>query len=75
MCSGIIWQAELDRVVGRDRAPTSEDFDRLPYIQAVIKECHRWRPVGPLSAPHATIEDINVRVMQAASTSLCSCTQ
>ncbi|KAF8599138.1 cytochrome P450 [Ceratobasidium sp. AG-I] len=53
-------QAELDEVVGQDRAPNPEDFPRLPYIQAVIKECHRWRPVAPLAIPHGTIEDINV---------------
>jgi len=54
-------QAELDRVVGRDRTPTPEDFPDLPYIQAVIKECHRWRPVAPMAVPHAAIEDINYR--------------
>ncbi|KAF9463394.1 cytochrome P450 [Collybia nuda] len=31
-------QAELDEVIGRDRPPTFRDFDRLPYIQAVVKE-------------------------------------
>ncbi|KAF8599111.1 cytochrome P450 [Ceratobasidium sp. AG-I] len=54
-------QAELDAVVGNDRAPTPEDFPHLPYIQAVIKECHRWRPVAPLAIPHGTIEEISYR--------------
>ncbi|KAF8599139.1 cytochrome P450 [Ceratobasidium sp. AG-I] len=54
-------QAELDRVVGSDRVPTPDDFPHLPYIQAVIKECHRWRPVAPLAIPHAAIEDITYR--------------
>ncbi|KAF8600199.1 cytochrome P450 [Ceratobasidium sp. AG-I] len=54
-------QAELDAVVGNDRAPTPEDFPHLPYIQAIVKECHRWRPVAPLAIPHASIEDINYR--------------
>ncbi|KAF8602930.1 cytochrome P450 [Ceratobasidium sp. AG-I] len=53
--------AELDAVVGHNRMPTPEDFPHLPYIQAVIKECHRWRPVGPLAVPHAATEDINYR--------------
>lgn len=54
-------QAELDAVVGKDRAPTPEDFPHLPYIQAVIQECHRWRPVASLAVPHGTIEDITYR--------------
>ena len=31
-------QEEMDRVVGNDRAPTIEDVEHLPYIQAIIKE-------------------------------------
>ena len=41
-------QDELDRVVGRDRVPTFADFDDLPYVQAMVRETLRWRPVGPL---------------------------
>jgi hypothetical protein len=41
-------QAELDAIVGRDRLPTFQDKDSLPYIRAIIKETLRWRPVGPL---------------------------
>ncbi|KAG9123388.1 hypothetical protein FRC07_015007 [Ceratobasidium sp. 392] len=52
---------ELDRVVGRDRMPTPEDFPHLPYVQAIVKEVHRWRPVAPLAIPHATIDEINYR--------------
>jgi cytochrome P450 len=59
-----VWQAELDRVVGRDRTPTLDDFPDLPYIQAVIKECHRWRPIAPMAVPHATIQDINVCLLK-----------
>ncbi|CAE7173942.1 unnamed protein product [Rhizoctonia solani] len=54
-------QAEIDSVVGSDHAPTPEDFDRLPYIQAIIKECHRWRPVAPLAIPHGTIQEETYR--------------
>ncbi|KAF9557275.1 cytochrome P450 [Agrocybe pediades] len=50
-------QEELDRVVGRDRIPTFEDFDDLPYIRAMVKECLRWRPVGPLAVPRTISED------------------
>jgi hypothetical protein len=41
-------QEELDRVVGKDRLPTFEDEDRLPYIKAMVKETLRWRPVAVL---------------------------
>ncbi|CUA66986.1 O-methylsterigmatocystin oxidoreductase [Rhizoctonia solani] len=54
-------QAEIDSVVGSDHAPTPEDFERLPYIQAIIKECHRWRPVAPLAIPHGTIQEETYR--------------
>ncbi|KAJ6535753.1 cytochrome P450 [Mycena capillaripes] len=49
-------QEEIDRIVGEDRMPTLDDLDRLPYIRALILETHRFRPVAPLSIPHATID-------------------
>ena len=48
---------ELDVVVGPDRLPTFEDYDELPYIQAIIMECSRWLPVAPLAIPHRSIAD------------------
>jgi cytochrome P450 len=39
---------ELDRVIGRNRLPTESDRGRLPYLDAVITEGLRWRPVAPL---------------------------
>lgn len=41
-------QTEIDAVVGRERVPTSDDYDQLPYIRATIKEVMRWRPPFPL---------------------------
>ena len=41
-------QAELDRVVGNDRLPNFNDRERLPYIDALVKETLRWNPVVPL---------------------------
>jgi cytochrome P450 len=32
-------QAELDRVVGRERLPTFEDYKDMPYMQAMVS---RW---------------------------------
>ncbi|TDL16829.1 cytochrome P450 [Rickenella mellea] len=50
-------QAEIDAVVGRDRLPTFQDRDNLPYIRAMVKEVLRWRPVGPLGLPRRSIKD------------------
>jgi cytochrome P450 len=50
-------QAELDAVVGRDRLPTFADRERLPYIDAVLKEMLRWGPVAPQALPHAASAD------------------
>ncbi|KAH7378727.1 cytochrome P450 [Pyrenochaeta sp. MPI-SDFR-AT-0127] len=50
-------QEELDRVVGRDRLPTWEDEENLPYVRSVIKEILRWRPLNKFGMAHATSED------------------
>ncbi|EPS96213.1 hypothetical protein FOMPIDRAFT_1032524 [Fomitopsis schrenkii] len=49
-------QAELDAVISRDRLARIEDRSSLPYIEALIKELHRFRPITPL-APHTTLVD------------------
>jgi cytochrome P450 len=41
-------QAEVDRVVGRDRLPEIDDAESLPYVQAIASECLRWLPVFPM---------------------------
>ncbi|KAG5635497.1 hypothetical protein H0H81_011032 [Sphagnurus paluster] len=41
-------QAEIDRVVGRERLPVIADRPDLPYLEALIKETLRWYPVVPL---------------------------
>ncbi len=41
-------QAELDTIVGRQRLPNFDDRPQLPFIQALILESFRWRPVTPL---------------------------
>ncbi|KAI3007919.1 hypothetical protein CBS147346_2860 [Aspergillus niger] len=50
-------RAELDAVCGEHRSPTWEDFPRLPYINMIVKETMRWRPVTPLAFPHALNKD------------------
>ncbi|EGN92403.1 hypothetical protein SERLA73DRAFT_117398 [Serpula lacrymans var. lacrymans S7.3] len=41
-------QAEIDSVVDKHRLPNFEDRSSLPYVEAVLRETHRWRPVVPL---------------------------
>ncbi|KAK7692435.1 hypothetical protein QCA50_004060 [Cerrena zonata] len=50
-------QAEIDHVIGSKRCPEPDDFEHLPYLQALVKEVHRYCPVTPLAVPHATIAD------------------
>ncbi|RDW93644.1 cytochrome P450 [Aspergillus mulundensis] len=51
-------QEEIDRVVGSDTLPTFADRERLPYINALVKEVLRWWPVAPMGFPHTATEDI-----------------
>ncbi|KAI0356140.1 cytochrome P450 [Trametes cingulata] len=49
--------AELDRVVGAHRLPDFRDQPSLPYINSIVKETLRWRPVIPLNIPHRLTEN------------------
>ncbi|KAF7346414.1 putative cytochrome P450 [Mycena sanguinolenta] len=50
-------QAEIDTVVGTHRLPDFEDRPSLPFVEAVLREVMRWKPVGPLGVPHASTAD------------------
>ncbi|ELU38077.1 cytochrome P450 domain-containing protein [Rhizoctonia solani AG-1 IA] len=50
-------QMELDALLGGGRLPELADRPHLPYIERVIKEVCRWRPVTPLAIPHRCIKD------------------
>lgn len=50
-------QEEIDRVIGTDRLPNSDDRKRLPYVEAIVNEVFRWSPVAPLGIPHILSED------------------
>lgn len=41
-------QADIDRVVGKDRLPNFDDRTALPYLDAIARETHRWHPVFPM---------------------------
>ncbi|KAJ9148659.1 Fumitremorgin C synthase [Pleurostoma richardsiae] len=45
-------QEVLDAVVGRGRIPELADRPRLAYVEAVVLELLRWRPVAATGVPH-----------------------
>ncbi|EJT98911.1 cytochrome P450 [Dacryopinax primogenitus] len=50
-------QAQLDSVCG-SRGPSFEHRERLPYIEAIVKETIRWRPVAPIGVFHSATEEV-----------------
>ncbi|XP_033748665.1 steroid 17-alpha-hydroxylase/17,20 lyase-like [Pecten maximus] len=53
-------QAEVDKVVGRDRLPTIKDRADLPYTEAVIYEVMRIASVVPFGVAHAARVDSKI---------------
>lgn len=44
-------QEEMDRIIGDNYLPSFSDREKLPYINALVKEVFRWEttvPLGPL---------------------------
>ncbi|EIN14252.1 cytochrome P450 [Punctularia strigosozonata HHB-11173 SS5] len=54
-------QDELDRVLGRERAPNFEDEDALPQVTAFMLEVYRWRPTSIIGFAHRVRSDIRWR--------------
>jgi len=50
-------QEELDRVVGKGELPDYSHKERLPYIDALVKEVLRWNPPLPISLPNRAMQD------------------
>ncbi|KAF9237857.1 cytochrome P450 [Melanogaster broomeanus] len=49
--------AQVEAVVGKGRLPTLDDRPSLRYIDAIMRETLRWNTIGPLSVPHAVVND------------------
>lgn len=50
-------RAELDRVVGEDRLPSLADRPNLRYLDYLVEETTRWRPLSPIGIPHKSLKD------------------
>lgn len=50
-------RAEIDRVVGNDRLPSLDDRPQLRYIDYVVEETTRWRPLSPIGIPHKSLKE------------------
>uniref|UniRef100_A0ACD5XHR4 Uncharacterized protein n=1 Tax=Avena sativa TaxID=4498 RepID=A0ACD5XHR4_AVESA len=50
-------RAEMKAVVGEERMITEADVDKLPYLQAAVKESMRLHPMAPLLLPRQVVED------------------
>ncbi|KAF4944836.1 hypothetical protein FSARC_14568 [Fusarium sarcochroum] len=62
-------QNEIDSLTGSNRLPSFQDRDRLPYINALVKETLRWWPIAPMGFPHTADEDIqynNIHIPKGA---------
>ncbi|CAH1780863.1 unnamed protein product [Owenia fusiformis] len=53
-------QEEVDQVVGKDRNPSVDDKESMPYLQATLIEVLRYLTHVPISVPHKTLVDTSV---------------
>ncbi|XP_027519975.1 cytochrome P450 2D17 [Corapipo altera] len=54
-------QAEIDKVIGRERPPTMNDQASMPYTNAVIHEVQRYGDIVPVGLPHMTYRDTELQ--------------
>ncbi|KAF8918429.1 cytochrome P450 [Mucidula mucida] len=50
-------QKAVTEAIGSDRLPDFSDYHQVPYIDAILCEVLRWRPVTPLAVPHSVTRD------------------
>ena len=50
-------QKAVDAAVDSNRLPTFEDLPKMPYINQIVKEVMRWRPIINMGIPHSNPEE------------------
>ena len=40
------------------RLPTFGDRERMPYVNAIVREVLRWAPIAPMGLPHVNSEEV-----------------
>ncbi|CAM1509768.1 Fc.00g001030.m01.CDS01 [Cosmosporella sp. VM-42] len=50
-------RGQIDKVCPPNRIPKFSDFKDIPYINQIVKEGMRWRPVAVTGLPHRVRED------------------
>lgn len=53
-------QRDLDETVGRGRLPTLDDRQRLPYVEAMLRESLRLDTLVPSNIAHCALEETTV---------------
>ncbi|XP_055044674.2 cytochrome P450 17A2 isoform X1 [Misgurnus anguillicaudatus] len=51
---------ELDEVLGKNRPPALSDRSSLPFLESVVCEVMRIRPVSPILIPHVAMQDTSL---------------
>ena len=54
-------KAELEQIIGKGNAVVESDIDRLPYLQAIVKETFRLHPPVPLLLPRKAGADVEIQ--------------